>query len=130
MRVPWLLPRNCRHFPLQKGLSLSAYKVTTFQNATDRLWQTVADFLKKKFSLWGQALEGGRKIDAVILADVSDSLWRQLLRLGRDPHGIEDLPLGRQIAIEGTRTDIGQAGQFRFTDKAIAIIVIIHKMVV
>ena len=52
------------------------------------------------------------------------------MRFGRNPHGIEDLPLGSQIAREGTRTDIGQTGQFRFTDKAITIVIVYHTIIV
>ena len=58
--------------------------------------------VKRRFGEGFLVLELGREVDAVVLTDVTDSLWRKLLSLGRDAHGIEDVTTSRQIATEGT----------------------------
>jgi hypothetical protein len=47
-------------------------------------------------------LERRRKVDAVVFADVTDSLRRELLGLRTDAHGIEDMPSGLEIPAEGS----------------------------
>ena len=58
--------------------------------------------VKRRFGEGFLILELGREVDAVVLTDVSDRLWRKLLSLGRDAHSIEDGATSRQIATEGT----------------------------
>ena len=59
--------------------------------------------VKRRFGEGFLVLELGREVDAVVLADVSDSLRWKLLSLGRDAHGIENGATSRQIATEGAR---------------------------
>ena len=47
-------------------------------------------------------LELRREIDTVVLTDVANSLRWQLLGLGRDAHGIEDVTTGSEITPEGS----------------------------
>ena len=47
-------------------------------------------------------LEFGREVNAVVLADVADSLGWQLLGFGRDAHGIENVTSGGEITPKGS----------------------------
>ena len=71
-------------------------------------------------------LESWREVDAVVLADVTDGLRRELLRLGRDAHRIEDVTTGGEIAPEGAGTDVSQTRQRRFTDKTVLVVIVNH----
>jgi len=54
-------------------------------------------------------------------------LRRKLLRLGRDAHGIEDMPAGRQITAESSWTDISQTSKHALADKSVFVVVVDHK---
>ena len=71
-------------------------------------------------------LEMGRKVDAVVLADVADGGGRKLLGLGRDTHGIEDVATGRQVTSKGSGTDVCQSSKFALADKAVFVVVVDH----
>ena len=71
-------------------------------------------------------LELGRQVDAVVLADVSDSLRWQLPDIGADTHSIEDRTSSGQITAESTRADIGQASQRTLADIAVLIVIVDH----
>ena len=71
-------------------------------------------------------LELGREIDTVVLTDVTDCLRRQFLSLGRDPHGIEDMPPGCEIATEGSWRDSRKLSQLSFADEAMTVVEIYH----
>ena len=96
-----------------------------------------ADFLsfpagEDEITEWGGVeglliLEGWREVDAVVLADIADSLWWEFLSLGRDAHGIEDVAARREVATEGPWTDICQSCQFTFADKTILVVEVNHK---
>ena len=71
-------------------------------------------------------LELGREIDTVVLTNVTDCLRGQLLGLGRDSHGIKDMPTGSEIATEGSWRDIGQSGQRAFADETVFVVEVYH----
>ena len=71
-------------------------------------------------------LEFRREVDAVVLTDIPDRLRRELLRLGRDAHGIEDMTTSRQVATKGSRRDIGQLGQGALGDETVLIVKVDH----
>lgn len=71
-------------------------------------------------------LEGRGKVDAVVFADVTDGLWREFLGLATDTHGIEDVTTGREVATEGSGTDIRQSGEFALADETVLIVEVNH----
>ena len=71
-------------------------------------------------------LESWREVDAVVLTDVADGLRRELLRLGRDAHRIEDVTTGGEVAPEGAGTDVSQTRQRRFADKTVLVVIVNH----
>ena len=75
-------------------------------------------------------LERWREVDAVVLTDITDGLRRELLRLGRDAHRIEDVTTGGEVAPEGAGTDVGQTRQRRFADKTVFVVIVNHIVIV
>ena len=71
-------------------------------------------------------LKLGWEVDTVVLADVFDGLGRELLSLGTDTHGFEDVASACQITTESPWRDISEFCQFLFADKTIWIVVIYH----
>ena len=53
-------------------------------------------------------------IDAIILADIADGMWRQLAGSGTDTHRIENRTSGGEITLEGTGRNAGQFCQLGF----------------
>jgi hypothetical protein len=72
-------------------------------------------------------LEFGRKVDAVVLTDVTDGLGRKFLGLGRDTHGVEDVTSGGQITAEGPGTDIRQTSQLALADETVFVVKVDHE---
>ena len=72
-------------------------------------------------------MERGWEVDAVVLTDIPDSLWRKFLGLGRNPHRIQDVTARRKVTTESSRTDVSQFGQRGFADKTVLVVIVNHK---
>ena len=73
-----------------------AYRVQRYNISRGR-WPSLANSPKK--NLYFQ-LELGREVDAVVLTDVADGLWRELLGFGTDAHGVEDVTARLEVTTE------------------------------
>ena len=71
-------------------------------------------------------LKIGRKVDAVILADVADCVRWKFLCFRRDTENLEDFPSSGQITAKGPWTDVCQSCQRAFADKSFLVVVIDH----
>lgn len=74
-------------------------------------------------------LEFGRKVDAVVFADVADGLWGKLLGFGGDAHGIEDVTTGGEVTGESTWADVSQTSEFALADETVFIVEVNHKII-
>ena len=71
-------------------------------------------------------LELGWEVDTVVLADIFDGLGRELLSLGTDTHGFEDVASACQITTEGPGRDSGEFCQLLFADKKMFVVIVDH----
>ena len=75
-------------------------------------------------------LQFGRKVNAVVLADVADGIRWEFLGFRCDTEDFENLPPAGKVSAEGSGTDVGQSGQRAFADESFLVVVIDHKLFV
>ena len=75
-------------------------------------------------------LQFGRKVYAVILADVADGIRWQFLGFRCDTEDFENLPPTGKVSAEGSGTDVGQSCQRALADESFLVVVIDHKLFV
>ncbi len=73
-------------------------------------------------------LQFGRKIDAVILADVADGIRWKFLGFRCDAEDFENLAPSSKVSAEGSGTDVGQSCQRAFADESFPVVIIDHKL--
>ena len=73
-------------------------------------------------------LQFGRKVNAVILADVADGIRWKFLGFRCDAEDFENLAPSSKVSAEGSGTDVGQSGQRAFADESFLVVVIDHKL--